>query len=214
MSQPMDRNAKHEPLGELDEEAEFWVENPFQIASGGYNLSAYERNRLFLNLDGESFIDASFASKADIDSDSRSVVAADFDRDGAPDLLVASVGGGPLRLFLNRFPPNGRRVLLELIGVESNRSAIGSRVVAESGGRKIIRDLFPANGGTGQAPPELLPGVGDVEQIETLTVRWPSGRTQTFRHLPVDSRITITEGQDEVAVTDLVKRNAEKTASN
>ena len=34
------------------------------------------------------------------DSDSRSVVAADFNRDGAVDLLVGSVGGGPMRLFL------------------------------------------------------------------------------------------------------------------
>ena len=83
-------------LGEVDRDAgEFWYENPFQIVTNGENLSAFERNCLFMNLDGQAFIDGSFASGADIDSDSRSVIATDMNADGAIDLLVGSVGGGP-----------------------------------------------------------------------------------------------------------------------
>ena len=94
MTQPQDRYANIAPRGELDAEAgEFWVNNPFLITSSGHNLSAFEPNRTFINLGDLRFYDASFASGADIDSDSRSVVAADFDRDGAPDLLVSSAGG-------------------------------------------------------------------------------------------------------------------------
>ena len=116
MTRPLDRNARLPEIGEVDREAgEFWVENPFLMPGSGMNLSAFERNRLFLNVDGSSYIEASFAAQADIESDSRSVVAADFDRDGAEDLLVGSVGGGPLRLFLNRFD-RAARVRLELVG--------------------------------------------------------------------------------------------------
>ena len=62
MTRPLDRNARLPELGRVDREAgEFWVENPFDITSGGYNLSAFERNRLYLNLGGLSFLDASFA---------------------------------------------------------------------------------------------------------------------------------------------------------
>ncbi len=87
MTQPLDRDSMLPELGEVDSEAgEFWVENPFMIRRNGLNLSAYERNSLFLNIAGEGFIDASFTTAADIDSDSHSVVAADFDRDGAVDL--------------------------------------------------------------------------------------------------------------------------------
>ena len=198
MTQPMDRNARLPALGPVDrEEGEIWVENPFLLAGGGNNLSAFERNRVYLNLKGGAFLDASFATGADIDSDSRSVVAADFDRDGALDLLVGSAGGGPLRLFRNDFPPV-RRVAIELRGVESNRPGIGSRIVVHAGGRRIVRDVFPANGGFGQGPAELLIGVGDAEKIDKLSVRWPTGKLQEFRDLPVDRRLSISEGSSRV----------------
>ena len=108
MTQPFNRLSVIEPQGDLDVEAgELWVSNPWELMSEGVNLSAYERNRLFFNHEGREFIDLSYQSGADIDSDSRSAIAADFDRDGDLDLLVASVGGGPLRLFMNQIPSDG-----------------------------------------------------------------------------------------------------------
>jgi hypothetical protein len=164
------------------------------------NLSAFERNRLFLNVDGASFLDASFASAVDLDSDSRSVVAADFNRDGAADLLVASAGGGPLRLFLNRFA-SGRRVAIQLVGTAGNRPAIGARLVAHVGTRRIVRDVFPANGFMGQGPAEVLLGLGSARQIDRLEVRWPGGQTQTFADVPTGGRVTIVEGRTELRVS-------------
>ncbi|MFQ5733486.1 MAG: CRTAC1 family protein [Planctomycetaceae bacterium] len=207
MTQPLDRNCVLPAVGEVDEKAgEFWIGNAFMIPLLGKNLSAFERNKLFLNMGGE-FLDASFASQADIESDSRSVIAADFNRDGAPDLLVGSAGGGPLRLFLNRFPQGGR-VRIDLRGVDSNRAGIGSRVVLHCGAQTIVRDSFCANGFMGQAPPELLVGVGKAERIDRLSVRWPSGRVQEFQNLPVDSRLAITEGDDRYSATPLPKTPA------
>src|SRR4051794_14287703 len=105
VSQPLNSTCRLAPLGKVDKEAgEFWVANPFMMPQLGLNLSSYERSRLFLSVKGSSFIDASYPSGTDIDSDSRAVIVADFDGDGWPDLLVGTVGGGPLRLFLNRFP--------------------------------------------------------------------------------------------------------------
>lgn len=169
----------------------------------GVNLSAYERNRLYLNHQGVAFVDASFASGADIDADSRSVVAADFDLDGAPDLLVGSSGGGPLRLFANRFPRTTHRVRIDVRGVESNRPAIGTRVIADCAGRQIVRDLFAPNGCMGQGPPELILGTGAAQRIDRLTIRWPTGRIQEFRNLPVDCRISIREGEPDFAIAEL-----------
>jgi hypothetical protein len=183
VTQPHDRLSLIDSIGELDTEAgEFWVKNPFLMPTERANLSAFERNRTFLNLDGQSFLDVSFASGADIDSDSRSVVAADFNRDGATDLLVGSVGGGPLRLFLNRFPPaNYARVNLQ--GEASNRRGIGARLTATVGGRKIVRDIFPHNGFMGQGATELVIGLGSAEVIDRLEVRWPSGKIQSYLNL-------------------------------
>ena len=207
MTQPLNRDRDLPQIGELDSEAgEFWVENPFMMSALGINLSAFERNCFYLNLRGDSFLNASFASAADIDSDSRSVIAADFDRDGRPDLLVGSDGGGPLRLFLNRMPSSARRVRITLVGTDSNRAAIGSRVVLHCGGRQIVRDVFAPNGFIGQGPVELLVGVGEAEVIDTLSVRWPTGQTEQFTDLQSNTQITITEGAAAVGVEPMLLR--------
>ena len=192
-------------LGKVDTKAgEFWVDNPFEMPAKGHNLSAYERNRVFLNLRGQEFIDASRFSSVDIDSDSRSVIAADFDRDGRIDLLVGNVGGGPLRLFLNRIPQNANRtVRIELQGLKSNRSAIGARCEIRCGDNRIIRDVFAANGCMGQAPPEMLVGLGSSPKIDKLIIRWPTGNVQEFTDLAVDSIVKVLENESSVQVTSL-----------
>ena len=198
VTQPLDRTCELPVMGELDEATgEFWLDRVFQMPRERKNLSSYERNRLFLNLDGNSFLDASFASACDIDSDSRSVIAGDFDRDGAPDLLVGSVGGGPVRLFLNEFPKKNRRTRIRLQGVDSNRTGIGTRVIARCGERNIVRDVFAANGCLGQSPAELILGVGDADHIDELTVRWPTGKSQRFSSLKAGSSFLITENDDK-----------------
>ncbi|MEO1982904.1 MAG: ASPIC/UnbV domain-containing protein [Fuerstiella sp.] len=197
MSQPLDRTCKIEPLGKIDSAAgEFWT-HPFAMPQQRDNLSAFETNRLFLNVDGTRFLDASFASQASIDSDSRSVMVGDFDGDLAPDLLVGSVGGGPLRLFLNQFPEGNHRVELRLRGVASNHRAIGARAIAEANGKTIVRDLFAPNGFMGQGPARLNIAVGTADRIDKLTIRWPTGKRQVFEDLPVDCAIKIVEGAEE-----------------
>jgi hypothetical protein len=213
----LDRRQECPQLGAVDTEAgEFWVNSPFEMPRLGHNLSAYERKRLFINVGGRQFIDASFSSTTDIDSDGRSVVAADFNADGAIDLLVGSVGGGPLRLFLNRIENglsaevagsdaspshhNNHRVRIDLQGQKSNRPGIGARVIARCGSQQITRDVFPPNGCLGQGPVELILGVGEATTIDELTVRWPSGITQQFKSVPVDKRLQITEGKEDYGV--------------
>ncbi|WP_419189918.1 ASPIC/UnbV domain-containing protein [Stieleria marina] len=190
----MNRTCTHPKLGEVDEAAgEFWVGNAFQIVEEGENLSAYERNRLYLGVDGSDFIDGSFTSNVDIDSDSRSVIAADINQDGALDLLVASVGGGPLRLFLNRIPQKNR-LRLSLEGVESNRLGIGTRLIARVGDRRVVRDVFPANGFMGQAPAIVDLGIGDADRIDELSIRWPSGKHQILKDVDPSKSLHVVEG--------------------
>ena len=194
MTQPFNRLSVIEPQGVLDVEAgELWVSNPWELMSEGVNLSAYERNRLFFNYEGREFIDLSYQSGADIDSDSRSAIAADFDRDGDLDLLVASVGGGPLRLFMHQIPSDGKSVRVLLEGTKSNRQGVGTRLQIEVGSRRIVRDVFPANGVMGQHPTETVIGVGAVNEIDRLLVHWPSGHTQTFQNVPVGGILQIRE---------------------
>ncbi len=177
MSQPLDRTREIQQLGELDEEAgEFWRTNIFQFGNSDDNLSAFEPNRLFLNTGkGKRFIDASFNSGANIDSDSRSVIAADINLDGKPDLLVGSVGGGPLRLFLNQVETDNRFLSLQL--PEYSGSLVGTRIILHTSSHLIYRDLFPVNACLGQSPINTTFGIPAGATVDRATIRWPNGNT-------------------------------------
>lgn len=198
MSQPLDRSQSHEVLGSLDVEAgELWVDNPFHLPALGENLSAYEQNRVFLNSQGTSFVDASFTSGANLDSDSRSVIAADFNNDGAQDLLVGSVGGGSIRLFLNRMP-QGNAIEITALQRGGKAAAIGARVTASVGAGKVVRDLFPANGCLGQQPARMHIGLGDADKADSISIRWPNGRNQQLGSVPAGNRVIIVDGAEPV----------------
>jgi hypothetical protein len=204
VSQPCNRQCTIPAPGKIDPELkEFWVESPWEIASHNQNLSCYERDRAFLNVGGRAFLEISHLTAADDEGDGRSVVAADFFNTGRLGLIVRQVGGGPLKLYENRFP---QRHYLEvsLRGRRSNRHGIGARLVAVVGGQQLVRELYPANTYRSQAPAVAHFGLGDAESVERLTIRWPSGRVQELTGLRGDRHIVVDEGPDGAAAVETV----------
>jgi len=182
--------------GKLDESLhEFWVGNPWEIVSHGHNLSAYERNRVYLNVKGQDFLDISHLTGADSDGDGRAVVAADFRNVGQMDLLVRQAGGGPLLLFENRMPRR-HSLQVSLRGHASNRQGIGARLVAVANGQQIVRELYPHNGFRSQTPNVVHFGLADATTVDTLTIRWPSGKVQTLKNVKGDRHIIVDEDKD------------------
>ncbi len=192
-AQPFNTAKRHDAPRKPDERVnEFWLENPFDFEHRkGFNLSMFERNRMFLNMDGRSFAEVSYVSATDIDSDSRAVAVGDLNEDGRPDLIVRSVGGGPLRVFLNQAPGDAA-VRVTLRGKRSNSAGIGARMVMDVGGRKLHRDHFPQNSLSAQNATETIFGLGTHEGPVTLTITWPSGGVQVVENVKV-GRIVVAE---------------------
>ena len=198
MSQPGIKQCNVEQPGELDSELnEFWVGNPFQIFQH-HNLSSFERNRTYLNVAGKGFLEISHMTSADIDGDSRAVLALDLFEPGQLDLLVRQVGGGPLRVFKNQFQ-KANYLKVSLAGTKSNALGIGSRLIAHVQGRKIVRELFPINTYQSQHPSWVHFGLGKAEKIDKLEVLWPSGLAQEIPDIDVNRHILITEGSAEIS---------------
>ncbi len=198
MSQPGNRGSNVPLPGKLDKSlGEFWVNNPWQIVSEGHNLSAFERNRAFLNVKGQNFVDISHLTGADSDGDGRSVVAADFRNVGMMDLIVRQAGGGPLLLYENHLP---RRNYLKvsLRGHTSNRQGIGARLTAVVSGQQLVREMYPANGYFSQSPNIVHFGLADADTVETLSIRWPSGKVQQLRNLKGNRHIVVDENNDAI----------------
>ena len=104
-----------------------------------------------MNVDGKGFLEVSFLSGADNDSDSRSVLALDLKKPGQLDLVVRQVGGGPFKFYENQLP-EASYLKVSLRGVMSNRLGIGAKLKAYVDGQQIVRDLQPINTYRSQHP--------------------------------------------------------------
>ena len=82
---------------------------------------------------------------------------------------------------------------VELVGQESNRSGIGARIVATSGGLQQTREI-PGNHGGNQVTMGAHFGLGSHDLVDQLEVRWPSGRIDYLTDVPVDQSIRVLEG--------------------
>jgi hypothetical protein len=208
VSQPSDRGAKIEAPGKVDKTlGEFWVENPWEIMMSGHNLSAYERNRVYMNVPGEArardFLDVSFLSGADSDGDGRGVIAGDLRNNGRLDVIVRQSGGGPFLIYENNFP---QRHYLEvsLRGTQSNKLGIGARLIATVKGQNLVREQYPLNSYRSQMPNIVHFGLGDATQVDRLVIQWPSGAKQELTNLAGDRHIIVEEGKEGMGAVETV----------
>ncbi len=148
-------------------------------------------NRLLRNDGGGTFVDVTSGALTDSGLWSGSSLG-DFDNDGDLDLYVANLQGAN-KLFLNQKGSTNHWLHLNLVGVISNRSAIGARLRAVSGSLSQIREISGGSGYMSQNSLTAEFGLGTRIQVDTLEIRWPSGTIQKLTNLAVDTLLTITE---------------------
>ena len=93
-------------------------------------------------------------------------------------------------------------ISVKLVGVRSNRSAIGTRIRVEvetGAARRSIYRSVTSGGSFGANPLSQLIGLGKCERITALEIHWPtSGTVQHFGDVRLDTAFSITEGSDEL----------------
>lgn len=97
-----------------------------------------------------------------------------------------------LRNELPRSIPDRHWLKVKLIGVKSNRSAIGSRVTAFCGKRQA-QEVTAQSSYYSVNDFRLHFGLGAAAEAD-LSVRWNSGRVDTFGGVAADRLIVIREG--------------------
>jgi len=164
------------------------------------------------------FLDVGMATGADDILDSRGLALADFDNDGDLDIAInhneGDVGGEdgvPVTLLRNDLGNNRSWLAVELVGAAtsdaaaggaqaSNRDGIGSLVRIESGDMRQLRVVKAGSSYASQSSGRVYFGLGDLTGVDSLTVRWPTGRQQRFGAIAAGQVIRIREGVDEVEV--------------
>jgi hypothetical protein len=152
----------------------------------GYHLSAFERSCVFWH-DGDHFYDVAPEAGVNDLEEGQAAAIVDFDNDGRMDVIVASVGA-PLLAYHDVTPNSGHWVGLDLIGPPGMRTPYGAKVLLHrDDGKTPMRELYPANGFRGQNDPRVHFGLGSIERVPDVEVRWPDGRVEIFRGLAVDA---------------------------
>ncbi len=168
--------------------------NP-QVDEHAFGVTYAERALLFHNLRNGHFEEIGLRAGPALRQRrvSRGLAVADFDNDGALDVLLSNLDGSPA-LLRNVSKPRGHWLSLKLIGTRSNRDAYGARVEILAGGLKQVDEVRANSSYLSASDSRLHFGLGTAARVDQLVIHWPSGLVEKLPPPPVDREAVIREG--------------------
>jgi hypothetical protein len=152
---------------------------------------------LFRNMGKGRFDDVSKAAGTDFAKPvvARGAAYADFDHDGALDLLI-SVNHGPARLLRNQGGSGNHWLSIRLRGTRSNRDAIGAVVRVESASGRQSQTVHSGSSYCSESDLALSFGLGRDARAAVIEIQWPSGARQRLTNIPANQLLTVEEARD------------------
>lgn len=142
---------------------------------------------------------AAAQTAATVNTNACGLALADYDNDGDLDFYINGATTGRSLFRNDTLVGNRNWVQISLVGVQSNRSAIGTilRLKATINGQPVwqIREVSAHNSFQSQHDLRQHFGLGDAETIDSLEIRWPSGMVQKFANLAPNLFYKLIEGQ-------------------
>jgi hypothetical protein len=189
------------------------------LATGNPSYRSLVPNKLFVNLGGKKFADATNSSRTGNLQKGHGVSFADLDNDGDQDIHV-DLGGAyrgdafPNSLYINPGQNENRWLYLQLEGSKSNRAAIGAKITVkfrENGQERMVYRELNSGGSFGSSPLRREIGIGQATVVDEVKIVWPaSGITQVFKNIQPNQWIKIKEMQDQYEVLPLKKMTFRK----
>jgi hypothetical protein len=124
---------------------------------------------------------------------SRGCAFGDFDNDGDVDILIVNMNEPP-SLLRNDVTGKNHWLKVKLIGVKSNRSAIGARITAKYAGKVQCQEVIAQSSFYSANDPRLHFGLGSATTAD-LEIRWPNGGKEVIGKVQADRILTIQEGK-------------------
>jgi hypothetical protein len=89
---------------------------------------------------------------------------------------------------------HNHRVLFKLVGVKSNKMAVGAKVAVTTG--KVVQTSEVRAGGSYLSSNDrrLHFGLSSDARMSLVEIRWPMGEKEILKEIPADFIYTITEG--------------------
>src|SRR5262249_47035253 len=137
-----------------------------------------ERNQLYAGDGAGHFQDVSADNPAFCGwyGVSRGIVFGDLDGDGGLDLLVTTIARRA-RLYKNVVSNRGHWLSVRAVDPRHKRDAYGAEITVSAGGRSRVNWILPSQGYLCSNAPVAHFGLGQIEQIDSASVRWPDHDT-------------------------------------
>jgi hypothetical protein len=130
------------------------------------------------------------------DFPARGLAVADMDNDGDLDLIISNNGMAPL-LLRNEGGNRNNWLGLHMVSTKSNSAAVGAILTWTAGGVKRTRLKMTGGSYLASHDPREILGLGKVEKVESLEIKWPSGKVDKLTNLPANQYIRIVEGEGQ-----------------
>jgi len=157
-----------------------------------------ERNQLFTNDGGKRFQDISvqntpFCGTYNV---ARGLACADLDGDGAPDLVLTTIGGRA-RVYRNVCPNRGHWLAVRVLDPKLNRDAHGAEITVHVGTNRYLRVNNPAASYLSSNSTLAHFGIGAGTSFDRIEVRWPDGVWEVFAGGPADRLVELRKGSGQ-----------------
>ena len=159
-------------------------------------FSGYQTNKIWLNDGAGRFQEVARSVGGALNLDSRSVAYADLFGNGTLDLIVANQNQ-PVVIYKNHVKEGHNWIGFDLEGIRSNRSAIGATLFLHWDGKISKKFVSGGDAFSSQSMRPVHFGLGLIDQVEKLEIRWPSGITQTIDNPEINQYHHITEPADQ-----------------
>ena len=143
--------------------------------------NGFEHNVLYLNEGEGRYTNISFLIGLSNEADCRSVVSADFDMDGRPDLLVVEkepgderTRDGQIRLIRNKMTTENDWIGIHLQG-SAGKPLWGALVTVKQAGYSQSLPVVTGDSWKSQHSTSVHFGLGANGPVKEIIVRWPSG---------------------------------------
>jgi hypothetical protein len=175
----------------------------FYLGTGAPDYRSTVPNRLFINENGRRFTDATFATQTGHVQKGHGICFADFNHNGRQDIYAVMGGAFSGDVFHNALYENteskGQWLKIKLKGEQANSVGLGAKisVAGRDKNQNLIKRYVTISSGAsfGGNPLEAHVGLGDMAQIDSLTVRGPNSDdlNEQYFDLKVNHRYLISE---------------------
>ncbi|MFI1744894.1 FG-GAP-like repeat-containing protein [Thalassobellus sediminis] len=177
----------------------------FYLATGDPDYFSIVPNRMYHNINGEKFEDVTYTGGFGHIQKGHGIGFGDLDLDGDQDIYAVMGGaleGDVFRNLLFENPLGNKNSWINIIleGKQSNRSAIGAKIILtieENGKERHIYHSVGTGASFGGNSIMAEIGLGKASSIKRIEIKWPhySKPTNVYNNVPINRTIKIIEGE-------------------